>query len=66
MVLASGQDIMTFARVFTGLDRQVPRRNLEEVLSSNGNGRTVWTLDIWSGGWMGVEAMESLGSKAGC
>lgn len=57
---------MSFARVFTGLDRQVPRRNLEEVLSSNGNGRTVWTLDIWSGGWMGVEAMESLGSKAGC
>ena len=43
---------MTFARVFTGLDRQVPRRNLEEVLSSNG--RTVWTVgrDGWMGGWM--------------
>ena len=27
---------MTFARVFTGLDRQLPRANFEEVRSWNG------------------------------
>ena len=32
----NAQDIMTFARVFTGLDRQLPRANFEEVPSTNG------------------------------